>query len=508
MTEELQLLTSSPVFTALVLLCVFAAGILGWLLRDRKAAQQTYELKTELQAQRDEAERISAEVSSLEQTLDTSRQRESEAQAAANQAALELAREQEKLTAARAQETSLQQRITVAEDKLTQSQQSLHEIQSRLATEQEARQQEQRSADEKITVMKESREQLLKEFENLSQKIFEQKTKQFSEQSQQGINSLLTPFREQLDSLKKKVEDVYVSDAKDRASLKAQIGELHKLNQQMTAEAHALTTALRGEKKKQGNWGELVLETVLEKSGLREGEEFVREKSMNNDEGKRYRPDVIINLPDDKHIIIDSKVSLNAYTDMVNAESDIERQQAARLHCDAIRQHIRTLSDKAYQQLEGLNSPDFVFLFMPVEPAFMAAFEHDDTLFNDAFERRIVVVTPTTLLATLRTVASIWAIERRNKSTEKLADQAGKIYDKLTIVAERMEAMGRQLSTVQGTYDDTWKALKGGRGNLISQADQFRKLGVRAKKEMAKSLVEDANAEHELHEAQKEIPES
>jgi DNA recombination protein RmuC len=246
----------------------------------------------------------------------------------------------------------------------------------------------------------------------------------------------------------------------------------------------------------------MVLQTVLEKSGLREGEEFIREQSLNNDDGKRFRPDVIINLPDDKHIVVDSKVSLNAYTDMVNADSDAERQQCARRHVEAIRQHIRSLSEKAYQQLDGLNSPDFVFLFMPVEPAFMVAFEHDDNLFNEAFERRIVVVTPTTLLATLRTVASIWAIERRNKSTEKLADQAGKIYDKLAIVVERMETMGRQINTVQGTYDDTWKALKGGRGNLINQADQFRKLGVRAKKEMARALVEEANAEHDLYEAQ------
>ena len=502
MTESLQFLSDSPLLAALIAAFVSATFALGWLLRERKAASDKETSALQIQQLTADAERLREEKSLLADQLNAERSTRQEAEARASDSGLALAREQEKLSALSRQEQLLEKRLTESDSRSAQLQTQLSDVQSRLATEQEARQQEQRSADEKLAVINESREQLLKEFENLSQKIFEQKTKQFSEQSQQGINTLLNPFREQLDGLKKKVEDVYVADAKDRASLQAQIGELHKLNQQMSAEAHALTTALRGEKKTQGNWGEMVLQTVLEKSGLREGEEFIREQSINNDDGKRFRPDVIINLPDDKHIVVDSKVSLNAYTDMVNADSDAERQQCARRHVEAIRQHIRGLSEKAYQQLDGLNSPDFVFLFMPVEPAFMVAFEHDDNLFNEAFERRIVVVTPTTLLATLRTVASIWAIERRNKSTEKLADQAGKIYDKLAIVVERMETMGRQINTVQGTYDDTWKALKGGRGNLINQADQFRKLGVRAKKEMAKALVEEANAEHDLYEAQ------
>lgn len=498
MSDPMQTMLSLPTLAGLgVLLMVLSASV-AWLLRERRAAQTEAEQALAMQRLEELQRRLQSDYDTLKQQSEMQLNEKRDATEQATQAELALAREQEKLGALQRQERALAQRLTDTENKVLQLQQNLNEVQARLATEQEARQQEQRNADEKLAVIQESREQLLKEFEHLSQKIFEQKTKQFSEQSQQGINTLLNPFREQLDGLKKKVEDVYVADAKDRASLQAQIGELHKLNQQMSAEAHALTTALRGEKKTQGNWGEMVLQTVLEKSGLREGEEFIREQSLNNDDGKRFRPDVIINLPDDKHIVVDSKVSLNAYTDMVNADSDAERQQCARRHVEAIRQHIRSLSEKAYQQLDGLNSPDFVFLFMPVEPAFMVAFEHDDNLFNEAFERRIVVVTPTTLLATLRTVASIWAIERRNKSTEKLADQAGKIYDKLAIVVERMETMGRQINTVQGTYDDTWKALKGGRGNLINQADQFRKLGVRAKKEMAKTLLEEANAEHEL----------
>ncbi|QQD24892.1 DNA recombination protein RmuC [Venatoribacter cucullus] len=370
--------------------------------------------------------------------------------------------------------------------------QQLQNLQRQLATEREARLQEQKHADEKLALLAENKTQLLQEFENLSQKIFEHKQKQFGEQSQKGLESLLNPFKEQLEGLRKKVDDVYVADAKDRSALKTQIEQLHQLNQQMTAEAHALTTALRGEKKTQGNWGEMVLERVLERSGLRNGEEYVREQNLQDDNGKIYRPDVVVNLPEGKHIVIDSKVSLNAYTDYVNAATDEERTQASRRHCDAVRNHIRTLSDKAYQTLPDLNAPDFVFLFMPVEPAFMLAFQQDEQLFNDAFERRIVVVTPTTLLATLRTVASLWTLERRNRSTEKLAEQAAKVYDKLVSVVERFEKVGSQLNTVQKTYDDAWNAMKSGRGNLLSQSEKFLQLGVRVKKELARDLAEEA----------------
>ena len=395
------------------------------------------------------------------------------------------------------QTKQLNMQLAHAEEKIEQQRATEQELLTQLATEKEARKQEQKNTHEKIELLQQSREQLLKEFEQLSQKIFEQKNKQFSEQNKEGITSLLTPFREQLDGLKKKVEEVYVADVKDRTSLKEQIASLHQLNQQMSQEAHALSTALRGEKKTQGNWGELVLETVLEKSGLREGQEYTREQQLSNSDGQRYRPDVIIHLPDSKHIILDSKVSLNAYTSYVNAEDESEKNLYARTHVEAIRKHIRDLSDKAYQTLEGIHSPDFVFLFMPVEPAFMLAFQQDDALFNEAFERRIVVVTPTTLLATLKTVANIWVMENRNRHTEKLADQAGKVYEKLALVVERLEKLGKQLNTVQTTYEDTWTSLKGGRGNLVNQVAQFQQFGIKVKKELGKDLVEEAQAEHE-----------
>jgi DNA recombination protein RmuC len=326
-------------------------------------------------------------------------------------------------------------------------------------------------------------------FENLSNKIFSEK----QQENKQGLDAILHPFKDQLEGLRKKVEDVHLHDAKDRAILKTQISELHRLNQNITAEASALSKALRGDKKTQGNWGELVLETVLERSGLRLGEEYVREQNHKADDGQNYRPDVIINLPDDKHIIVDAKVSLNAYNDYVNADDELSQGQFLKQHINAIRNHIKSLSAKAYQQLPSLHSPDFVFMFMPIEPAFLAAFQHDEKLFMDAFDQRIVVVTPTTLLASLRTIESLWSIERRGRSADELSEHAGKVYDRLRIVVEKMDKLGSQLNSAQKTYDETYSSLAQGRGNLVNTANQFVELGVRIKKKIPQGRKEHNN---------------
>lgn len=345
---------------------------------------------------------------------------------------------------------------------------------------QELRQQDQQAFSQQQHQQKQS-------FENLSNKIFNEK----QQQNKQGLDAILYPFKDQLEGLRKKVEDVYLHDAKDRAALKAQINELYRLNQNITEEASALSKALRGDKKTQGNWGELVLETVLERSGLRLGEEYVREQNHKADDGQNYRPDVIINLPEGKHIIVDAKVSLNAYNDYINSEDETDSQHFLKQHIDAIRNHIKSLSAKAYQQLPSLHSPDFVFMFMPIEPAFMAAFQHDEKLFMDAFDQRIVVVTPTTLLASLRTVESLWAIERRGRSADELSEQAGKVYDRLRIVVEKMDKLGTQLNSAQKTYDETYSSLALGRGNLVNTANQFVELGVRIKKKIPQGNVEN-----------------
>ncbi len=359
----------------------------------------------------------------------------------------------------------------------------------------ELNEQERQHTAEKIRLLEENKSQLKQEFENLANKIFQEKQKHFADQSKQGLDALLNPFKEQLNGFRQKIDDVYVNEAKERASLKTQIETLHKLNQRITDEASNLTKALKGDKKLQGNWGEIQVEMILEQSGLKKGREFEREPNFKDDDAKNKRPDFIINLPDNKHIIIDSKVSLIDYTRYIEAETEDAKEESMKAYVQCIRNHIRGLSEKGYPKLKGMNSPDFVFMFLPVEPAFIAAFEYDQRLFNDAFDSRIVVVTPTTLLATLRTVASLWSIERQNQSARKLADQAGKVYDKLRIFIEKMDKLGGQLNTVSITYHDAWDTLKEGRGNLVSQAQRFLDLGVRVKKELPSSVIETMNVE-------------
>lgn len=454
-----------------------------------------------VQHQADQQAQLSEHLNLLNNDLSASKQQVSQQQQQMQTQLTELARFSEHAR-------HLEQQLEQAKQQADQYQQSSAELQSQvhqLKTQQASQaskyEEQQRSAEEKLALLADNKTALLKEFELLSQKVLEQKSQQVNEQQKQGLDAVLSPFKQQLEGLRKKVEDVHLDDAKDRASLKTQISELHRLNQQMSSDAHALTTALRGEQKVQGNWGEMVLETVLERSGLRQGEEFVREQQHRTAEGQQYRPDVIINLPEGKHVIIDSKVSLSAYTDYVNTDQELEKNSALKRHIESVRGHIKNLSSKSYQELDTLNSPDFVFLFMPIEPAFMLAFQADERLFQDAFEQRVVVVTPTTLLASLRTVSSLWAIERRNRNTEKIADQARLVYEKVVMLVEHMEKLGKQLQTVQNTYDDTWKSLKQGRGNLLSRADNFQKLGVRVKKELPKPLVEEAIADAELHDA-------
>lgn len=377
----------------------------------------------------------------------------------------------------------LEGQLSLKEQQLTQAEAMYEELNEK----------ERQYWQEKLKLLEDNKIQLKQEFENLANQIFHDKQKHFSEQSKQGLDSLLSPLREQLTGFRQKIDDVYVNEAKERASLKAQIDVLYKLNQRITDEASNLTKALKGDKKLQGTWGEIQVEMILEQSGLKKGREFEREPNFKNDETKNMRPDFIIHLPERKHIIIDSKVSLIDYTRYIEASSEEEKDLHMKAYVQCIRAHIKGLSGKGYPKLKGLNSPDFVFMFLPIEPAFIAAFEYDSALFNDAFESRIVVVTPTTLLATLRTVSNLWSIEKQNQSARVLADQAGKVYDKLRVFVEKMDRLGGQLNTVNGTYQEAWDSLREGRGNLVSQAQKFLDLGVRVKKELSQSIVESSD---------------
>lgn len=353
---------------------------------------------------------------------------------------------------------------------------------------------ERKATAEKLELLERNRDALKQEFENLANRIFEQKSENFSKQTRTSLDTLLNPFRDQIQDFRKRVEDVYTTETRDRQALRSEIKSLQELNRQITEEAANLTRALKGDKRIQGNWGELILERVLERSGLRKGVEYETQGSYRDGDGQLLRPDVVVHLPDQRNLVIDSKVSLLAYQEWVTAEDEAERQAHLKTHVEAVRQHIRTLSDKDYSQLGGLHSPDFVLLFMPIEPAFVAAFQYDENLFAEAFEKKIIVVTPTTLLATLRTIENIWRYERQSQNARKIADRAGAVYDKLRVFVEAMERMGSQIQTVQTTYDGAMNTLTRGRGNLISQASRFVELGVRVKKELPRTITEQADA--------------
>jgi len=357
-----------------------------------------------------------------------------------------------------------------------------------------------RHAEEKLQLLAESREQMKKEFEHLAQQVFEARQQALVQQQQQllvhgreSLDSLLKPFRDQISQFRQRVDEIHTSEVRERAALRAQIEQLQLLNREITEEARHLSEALRGNKKTQGNWGELILETVLERSGLRKGEEYEREVSISTEDG-RFRPDALIHLPEGKHLVIDAKVSLVDYTRYVNAEDEVEREKAARAHVEAVRRHINQLSQRAYESLPGLNTPELVFMFMPVEPAFSLAFERDETLFMEAFEKRVAIVTPTTLLASLRTVSSLWMLERQNRNAREIAAQAAKLHDKFAVFVEHMNKVGNDIERAQKSYEDAMKTLVTGRGNLVGQISRLRQLGAPAKKTLPESLMSAAQA--------------
>lgn len=354
---------------------------------------------------------------------------------------------------------------------------------------------------DKLSTQKEEVEQLQQkfttEFKNLANEILEDKSKRFTEQNKVNINEILSPLSDKIKSFEKKVEEVYVNDNKDRAGLSEQIRMLHDLNQQMSKDANNLTKALKGETKTQGNWGEFILERVLEKSGLVKGQEYAVQESITDDEGKRLQPDVVIYLPESKCIIIDSKVSLVGYEKYCSAEDETLKMLALKEHISSIKKHITNLSAKNYQNLYQVKSLDFVLLFMPIEPAFSLAVQNDMGLFNDAFERNIVIVSPSTLLATLRTIASIWRQENQNKNALEIARQSGALYDKFQSMVTDLLEVGKKLHSIQDNYEDVIKKLSTGKGNLITSVEKIKKLGAKTTKALPQAMLERVEEEEE-----------
>ncbi|MBX7051423.1 MAG: DNA recombination protein RmuC [Flavobacteriales bacterium] len=344
-------------------------------------------------------------------------------------------------------------------------------------------------------VLQKARSEFKTEFENLANRIFEEKTKNATAQNKEQLDLVLTPLSRKLKEFEEKVERVYQDENKERINLKKEIELLAGLNKQLSGDANNLAVALKGDNKSQGNWGEMILEKILERSGLVEGSEYKTQESAQNVDGTVIRPDVVVFLPEKKHLIIDSKVSLIAYNNMISASSDEERMRFLKQHSESIRKHIKDLGEKNYQTAKTLNSPDFVLLFMPIEAAFSAAMQYDQELYQFAWDRKIVLVSPTTLLASLRTVASIWMQERRVINAEAIAEEGGKLYDKFVAFTDDLLAIGSKIEASKKEYDEAMKKLSTGTGNLIRRAENMKKLGVKQQKQLNQTLLDKADEE-------------
>jgi DNA recombination protein RmuC len=357
---------------------------------------------------------------------------------------------------------------------------------------------ERKAADEKLQLLLEARNGLTEQFKNLANDILEEKGKRFAEQNQVTLGQLLDPLKTQLHEFKGKVEEVYVQEGKDRSALAEQVRNLVSLNQALSQDAQNLTLALKGNNKAQGNWGELVLERVLEASGLRKGHEYEVQDSQQREDGTRAQPDVVIHLPEDRRLVVDSKVSLLAYEEHVLAQSEQEREVAIRRHLDSVRGHIKGLSAKNYQNLYGIKSLDFVLMFVPIEPAFMVAVTHDNSLFMDAWNKNVLLVSPSTLLFVVRTVAHLWRQEAQSRNAQDIARRGAELYDRLCDFVKDLDNVGSRLKSAQESYDQAYKRLSQGKGNVIRQAEMLKSLGVKPTKALQPALLESALSEDDL----------
>ena len=352
-------------------------------------------------------------------------------------------------------------------------------------------------AEDKIRQMINSEQRLSEQFENLANRIFEQSNRRVEEQNRQSLHGLLSPLREQLDGFRRQVQDSFGKEAQERHTLAHEIRNLQQLNAQMAQEAINLTRALKGDNKAQGNWGEVVLARVLEASGLRAGYEYETQVSIETEAHARMQPDVIVRLPQGKDVVIDAKMTLVAYERYFNADDEYTRESALQEHIASVRSHIRLLGRKDYQQLPGLRSLDYVLMFIPVEPAFLVALDRQPELITEALKNNIMLVSPTTLLVALRTIANLWRYEHQSRNAQQIAERASRLYDKMRLFVDDMSSVGQSLEKAQDNYRQAMKKLTSGRGNLLAQAEAFRGLGVEIKREINPDLADQAVSQDE-----------
>jgi DNA recombination protein RmuC len=371
-------------------------------------------------------------------------------------------------------------------------------LREQLAAAQEKNHQERKQFTEQITLLQSARNDLTKEFENLANKIFENKQQQFTRQSQQVLDSTLNPLKSQLQDFRKKIEDAYDKENSERNRLAGQIIELQKQAQKIGEDAVNLAQALKSNHKFQGNWGEMVLERLLEDCGLQKGREYDTQINFTLHDGSRLIPDVIVHLPDNKDIVIDAKCSLVDYEKYCSTEDETEKSQHLNNYINALRNQIKSLSIKDYENLEGIKALDFVFIFIPIEVAFMLALQNEPALYKEAYERRIILVSPTTLLATLRTVDNIWRYEKQNKHAERIAKEAGALHDQFVLLLESMDAIGYSLDKAQESYVKARERMQTGRGNLVKRVDDIRRLGAKTKKLISAEILDDVTDSDDL----------
>ena len=417
-----------------------------------------------------------------------------------NDLEIKLAVENERLENKTSQINELKGKVEQQESSYHQQQEVTETDKVKIAELQTLLEDERKLTHEKIALLEKAEENMTTAFENISTRIIEEKSKKFTEQNKQNIGEILNPLREQLGDFRKKIEDVYDKETRDRVSLFNEIISLKSLNEQMSKDAINLTRALKGESKTRGNWGEVILQRVLEDSGLKNGREYEAQESYRDEHGKLFYPDIVVHLPDNKDVVIDSKISLNAYEKFCSSEDGEEQKQALTEHLNAIRTHVSDLEDKNYDELVKINSLDMVLMFVPIEPALMLAFEQDKNLYHDAFKRGIILVSPTTLHMTLRIIHNMWRYEYQNKNAQEIAKRAGDMYDKFVGFVDALEDVGDKLDKAQSAYQTAHNRLADGKGNLVGRAEAIRKLGLQTNKKLDKALVDKQSDDADISE--------
>lgn len=452
-------------------LCAAVALLLGWLAGAARARGAAQAAALQAQAQRE---------ASLAQQA---------------QAGAQLAAAQERVRGLEAERLALLAELQQGRGELQMAQEHTSQLQTQLAAQATQLEAERRAAHDKLALLAEAREALSHQFKSLANDILEEKSRRFAEQNQLSLGQLLDPLRSRLADFQGRVEQFYDAEGKQRSALAQQVHQLMQLNQTLSEDAKNLTQALKGSTKAQGNWGELILERVLESAGLRKGFEYDVQENHLRADGSRAQPDVVIHLPENRHLVIDAKASLLAYEEWAHADDEAVRAGAQRRHLDSVRQHIKGLAERNYQQLYALQSLDFVLMFVPIEPAFMLAVTADNQLYSDAWNRNVLLVSPSTLLFVLRTVAHLWRQEAQTRNAQEIAQRGADLYDHLTAFVEELEKVGKNLGQAQDAYQKAFNKLSKNRGNVIRRAEMLKELGIKPAKALPPALVEAARGE-------------